>query len=182
MLREFRDAHVLKTAAGAAFMQVFNAFYYSFSPEAAAFIASEEHVRTAMRITLYPLIRILYASNNIFRILSPNSELAVVVSGIFASFSIGAIYAGPVVFPASLLNMDRKRILAAVRFLGLGCAASVVFLAMAELPQLNLLLPVITASTVLFFFTLGALLPSIIMWITKGDLGGRLGLKDSRRV
>jgi len=174
LLREFRDAHVLKTAAGAAFMQVFNTFYYSFSPQAAALIASQEDLRTGMRFALYPLVGILSTSKDFFQFLSANHEAAVVVSGIFASFSLGVIYAGPVVFLACFLNRHEKRIRATMRFIGLGCAASVVFLVMAELPQLNLLLPAITASTVLFFFTLGAVLPSILMW-TRGGISARLG-------
>ncbi len=76
-------------------MLVFNAFYYSFSPEVASFISSHSEVRAAMRMMLYPLIGTLYLSEVIFGALSFNGEIAVIISGIFASVSIGAIYIGP---------------------------------------------------------------------------------------
>ena len=58
-LRGFRDNLVLKTQAGSAFMQAFNAWYYSFSPYVAQFIASHDPVRAPVRVLLYPLLGIL---------------------------------------------------------------------------------------------------------------------------
>ena len=61
-LRNFRDNLVLKTSAGSAFMQVFNAWYYSFSPYVAQFIASNDPVRAPVRVLLYPLLGVLGVS------------------------------------------------------------------------------------------------------------------------
>lgn len=51
-LRQFRDAHLLTNPAGRAFVDL----YYRLSPEAAAFISRHEVLRTAARLSLYPLV------------------------------------------------------------------------------------------------------------------------------
>nr|MDO8134680.1 CFI-box-CTERM domain-containing protein [Candidatus Njordarchaeum guaymaensis] len=48
-LRGFRDRTVLSTFAGSEFMKAFNAWYYSFSPSVASFIADNPTVRAAMK-------------------------------------------------------------------------------------------------------------------------------------
>jgi len=94
-LRFFRDSEVLRTLAGRSFMQAFNTFYYSFSPQVASFIALHRHIRSLTKMTLYPLIGILHLASNVFTIFSFNEELAVTLSGIFASLGIGLVYFGP---------------------------------------------------------------------------------------
>ena len=58
-LRSFRDREVLSTFAGRCFMEVFNRFYYSWSPYVADFIRKNAIVRATSKILLYPLIMIL---------------------------------------------------------------------------------------------------------------------------
>jgi hypothetical protein len=91
-LRDFRDRLVLSTRAGSAFMEVFNAWYYSFSPLAASYIAGNAPLRVLVRAVLYPLLGVLGVSAFAYSMLSEMPELAVVVSGLVASSLIGLIY------------------------------------------------------------------------------------------
>jgi len=105
-LREFRDQTVLSTFAGVQFMQAFNAWYYSFSPSVADFIASQPVVKAVMRGVLYPLIGILHLSSMIYSAFSFSPELGVVVAGFVASSLIGAVY---FTLPATVLLAVIKR-------------------------------------------------------------------------
>jgi hypothetical protein len=91
-LRNFRDKLVLSTTAGSAFMQVFNAWYYSFSPSSAQFIANNDPLRAPVRVFLYPLLGILGASAFTYSLFSASPEFAVVVAGLAASSLIGLVY------------------------------------------------------------------------------------------
>jgi hypothetical protein len=158
LLRNFRDAEVLQTLAGTGFMQAFNSFYYSFSPQVALFMASHGEVRSAMKVILYPLIGILYVSSRIFQLLSFNGELAVTVSGIFAALGIGAVYFGPAWilagrFAKAGVNSrwpGRKRLILT------SCAISTLALALAEASRSAVFLEAITVTTVLCFLFLGS--------------------------
>ena len=108
MLRNFRDRKILGTEAGRSFMLAFNAFYYSFSPTVASYIASSTPLRDLMKVILYPLIGILYAAEGIFTILSFNGEAAAVVAGVFAAIGIGMVYLGPILLAANRLLLLRK--------------------------------------------------------------------------
>lgn len=95
LLRSFRDNAVLRTRAGANFMTAFNAWYYSFSPNIARYIADRWAERTAMKILLYPLIGILALSSKTFSAAAGlTSEFAVLLAGLVASSLIGAVYVG----------------------------------------------------------------------------------------
>jgi hypothetical protein len=94
-LRSFRDRLVLSTKAGSAFMQVFNAWYYSFSPFVARDIAASEPLRATVRVTLYPLLLILRMSAFIYSTFSTTSELAIIAAGVVASSLIGLVYLTP---------------------------------------------------------------------------------------
>jgi peptide/nickel transport system substrate-binding protein len=95
-LRSFRDGKVMRTIAGSQFMAVFNAWYYSFSPYIARFIANNQPLRIAVKAGLYPLIGILRLSAQIYDPLSFNPEAAVITAGLVASFLIGLIYLSPI--------------------------------------------------------------------------------------
>ncbi len=86
-LRDFRDGILLSTFAGSRFMAVFDAFYYSFSPQVAKIVGSNPLVASVIRVILVPLIGIL-------RILAviPGTEVAVVSFGVGAAALIGVIY------------------------------------------------------------------------------------------
>ena len=77
-------------------MTIFNAWYYSFSPDVASVIAANETLRGFMRILLYPLIGILYIASSLKTLFSFNYELAIITSGLVASSLIGFVYLGPI--------------------------------------------------------------------------------------
>lgn len=107
-LRDFRDQQVLTTFAGSNFMSVFNAWYYSFSPNVAEFESSHTSSREVMQVLLYPLIFILHGSSDVYSVLQFQPELGVLAGGIMASLLLGFTYLSiPLV---SLFLICRKRL------------------------------------------------------------------------
>jgi hypothetical protein len=158
LLRNFRDHDVLRTTAGEQFMLVFNGFYYSFSPQAATYITAHSNLRPVMKILLYPLVGILYASSLVFNAISFNSELAVTITGILASFLIGAIYLAPLLTILTRLRRSRSTSAPQLKTLHVTILAASVSLAgllLAEITHHPQLLEITTASTVLSYITLG---------------------------
>ena len=94
-LRSFRDNFALKSFAGSKFMDVFNAWYYSFSPSVASFISTSEALRAATRAAIYPLIGILHLGVLASDAFSFNSEVSVIVAGLVISALIGLVYFTP---------------------------------------------------------------------------------------
>jgi hypothetical protein len=109
-LRGFRDNLVLKTQAGSAFMQVFNAWYYSFSPSVAQFIASNDPIRAPVRVVLYPLLGVLGISAFTYSLFSATPESAIVMAGLVASSLIGLVYLTPFTLVGMRSLTRRKRI------------------------------------------------------------------------
>ncbi len=106
-LRDFRDNQILHTAAGSAFMIVFNAWYYSFSPSVAGYESTHVVEQTMMKGVLYPLVGILKLSSMTFTATSAVPELAALLSGLVASSLIGAFYLG---LPLSLIRAKVRRL------------------------------------------------------------------------
>jgi F0F1-type ATP synthase assembly protein I len=100
LLRTFRD-DVLKSKTGWAFLMIFNAWYYSFSPYIAQQISNDWIARIAMKGMLYPLIGSLFLASRVYNVLSADTEMATLLSGLLASSLIGAIYVG---LPLGLLT------------------------------------------------------------------------------
>ncbi|MEM4363633.1 MAG: CFI-box-CTERM domain-containing protein [Candidatus Caldarchaeum sp.] len=95
-LRQFRDGFVLQTFAGRTFMDVFNAFYYSWSPAVAEAEYGNPALREAVKYMIYPLIGSLQVSRMAaMPLASLNSELSVITAGIIASTLLGLIYLTP---------------------------------------------------------------------------------------
>jgi succinate-acetate transporter protein len=91
-------------------MEVFNAWYYSFSPSVAGFIANNDPLRAPVRMVLYPLLGVLGISTLTYSMLSASPEFAVVVAGLVASSLIGLVY---LTLPAILgvrVLLKRRRI------------------------------------------------------------------------
>ena len=122
-LRCFRDYKVMNTRGGSAFMEVFNAWYYSWSPYVASVEYSNDGFRTAVRYALYPLIGSLMISQQVYDALSwYNAELAIVAAGVVASMMISLIYITPFTFllkRALRMNTPWARTLAKVAALWL---------------------------------------------------------------
>jgi hypothetical protein len=109
-LRNFRDGLVLHTSAGSAFMSVFNAWYYSFSPTVAGFISTHDPVRAPIKVILYPLLGILSVSTLAYSIFSSAPEFGVLTAGLIASTLIGLVYLTPFTLVSMRALTRRKRI------------------------------------------------------------------------
>lgn len=109
-LRNFRDHLVLSTRAGSAFMEVFNAWYYSFSPSVARLIANNDLLRGPVRVMLYPLLGALSVSASTYRMLSWTPEFAIVIAGLVASSLIGLVYLTPLALVGMNAMAKRRRI------------------------------------------------------------------------
>src|SRR5208283_191830 len=100
-LRMFRDQSIMKTRSGDAFMILFNAWYYSFSPHLTQYIIARPMQRTMLRYSLYPLVAILYASYYAYLFVSPlNADAGAVMAGIVAASMLGLVYLAPIIYLA----------------------------------------------------------------------------------
>ena len=109
ILRDFRDLYAQGTYAGSQFMQVFNGFYYSFSPAVAEFISTTDAGRSVARGLLFPLIQSLEVAYVVYDLFHYSSELAVILAGLSASFLIGLTYAMPLVAVTLAKAEDGKK-------------------------------------------------------------------------
>jgi hypothetical protein len=92
ILRNFRDQMIMKTYAGSNFMIVFNAWYYSFSPNVAQYIAQHSAAKAVMKAALYPLLGIMRLGTVVFQSTSVSSEGATIFAGLVISSLIGEAY------------------------------------------------------------------------------------------
>jgi len=141
-LRSFRDRLVLSTAAGSAFMDVFNAWYYSFSPSVAGLIGGNDLFRATVRVMLYPLLGVLGISALTYSLLSAAPEFAVVMAGLVASSLIGLVYLTlpAVVGMRELVKRRRIRITSLAKISLTLLAVALALLAAGELTGSYLLL------------------------------------------
>lgn len=95
-LREFRDNRILSTMAGSSFMNAFNGWYYSFSPQVADYERQQPWLRETVRVSIYPLLGILQASEKAYGVVP--GEYGSVTAGLLASALIGAVYITPLAF------------------------------------------------------------------------------------
>jgi hypothetical protein len=92
-LRNFRQNYILSTNAGSSFMNVFNSWYYSFSPYVADYERHQPWLQQVVRTSIYPLIGILLTSEKAYSSLP--GEYGAVFAGFIASSLIGAFYFSP---------------------------------------------------------------------------------------
>ena len=76
-------------------MDVFNSFYYSFSPAVASVVTSSSALKTLVRALIYPLVSILGASSVLFNALARTPEISMMMAGLFASAMLGVVYITP---------------------------------------------------------------------------------------
>ena len=150
-LRGFRDNLVLKTTSGSAFMQVFNAWYYSFSPSVAKFIEFNDPLRAPIRVLLYPLLGILGVSAFTYSLFSASPEFGVVIAGLVASSLIGLVYLTPFTLVSMRALTRRKRIntISIAKASLLVLAVALGLLAAGELANSFLILAVASSAIVL---------------------------------
>jgi hypothetical protein len=149
-LRNFRDRLVLSTRAGSAFMNAFNLWYYSFSPQVADFIASHDQTRSPIRVVLYPLIDILELSSATYSALAFSPEFAIVMAGILASSLIGLTYLTPLALLLTRRSARKKSHSALLlRACSTAFLAALTALLLGELTGSFLLLAAATSALVL---------------------------------
>lgn len=150
-LRDFRDHLALSTKAGSAFMVVFNAWYYSFSPTVASFIAANDPLRAPIRVILYPLLGVLWVSSFTYSLFSGAPEFAIVMAGLVASSLIGLVYLTPFTFMSMKALTRRRRV--SVNKVAKGSllllAATLALLAAAEVAGSFLLIAMASSAIVL---------------------------------
>jgi peptide/nickel transport system substrate-binding protein len=131
-LRDFRDHEVVGTFAGAEFIKVFNAFYYSFSPTLAESISENDNAKVLTRALITPLVAILQTGEALTWGLMPQSELKVIVAGLISSSLIGLFYSSPMIaLSVAKVNEERKRRGTPLNYLALVWICSLVAVGMA---------------------------------------------------
>ena len=87
-------------------MNVFNAWYYSFSPYVADYERGQPWFQGVVRVAIYPLLGILQLSEKSYSLVP--GEYGSVVAGITAGSLIGAIYFTPVALCVKKIRTHRK--------------------------------------------------------------------------
>jgi peptide/nickel transport system substrate-binding protein len=141
-------------------MVAFNTWYYSFSPTIANYIATHSAERAVVKVTLYPLVGILYLASTLYSPTSAYPEIAVLLSGLLASSLIGAFYLG---LPLSLIRskVRRLRYLATLEgYLGLALLGGLIALTIGEVLDSITLLMISSVAIVLSTMLLAATITS----------------------
>ncbi|MEO9277981.1 MAG: CFI-box-CTERM domain-containing protein [Nitrososphaera sp.] len=94
-LRNFRDNHLEKTSVGVDFMNVFNQWYYSFSPTVANYEAQNPLLREVIKDSIYPLLGILLVSEKAFFLIGGN--YGTMAAGLIAVSMMGTVYVSPLI-------------------------------------------------------------------------------------
>lgn len=105
-LRVFRDQSILSTASGSSFMNVFNTWYYSFSPSVANYERGQPWMQQIVRTSIYPLLGMLTLSQHAYSVLP--GEYGAISAGLIASSLIGAVYFFP--FGLAIKQVRRHRL------------------------------------------------------------------------
>lgn len=127
-LRGFRDNHILSTASGSSFMNVFNAWYYSFSPQVADYERQQPWLQQTVRVAIYPLLGILQVAEKAYAIIP--GEYGSMTAGLVTSSLIGAVYVSPIVLSIKQVRkkkLDYRLALAIIATLSLSVVASLLF-------------------------------------------------------
>ena len=131
-LRDFRDGLALNTMAGSSFMQVFNAWYYSFSPAVADYERGAPWLKSTVQVAIYPLLGILDLSTGVYGLLGFSDEVAIVGAGLTASSLIGLVYFAPV--SAAMIATRKGRQVGHTKYILIAAwAASLAAIAVGEM-------------------------------------------------
>lgn len=155
-LRIFRDKDIMRSESGRAFMMLFNSWYYSFSPQASAYLDTHPRQRELTGAFLFPMLILLDTTYKIYSVTSlfAGVEISAIVAGIFAASLAGLVYLAPIVIVcrrtfrrSTRSGRDRKRLLlwTAGSTLGLMIAYPVGSIAVS-VAAANLILSAITIS------------------------------------
>lgn len=144
-------------------MRAFNAFYYSWAPTLANFVASHDWARSLARMAIRPLIYVLRVAKMVSTpIFGSHPEAAAFLAGLIASFFVGLIYFSPIASTILLLSRTKVR-----RIFVLPWAISIILAVLGEaLGSPNVLL-ISTSSFVLSTVALASFLPAKLIECLK---------------
>jgi hypothetical protein len=113
-------------------MQVFNAWYYSFSPAVADYERGAPWLKSTVQVAIYPLLGILDLSTGVYGLLGFSDEVAIVGAGLTASSLIGLVYFAPV--SAALIATRKGRQVGRTKYILIAAwAASLAAIAVGEM-------------------------------------------------
>lgn len=173
-LRNFRDQEIMSTVAGSSFMNVFNAWYYSFSPSVADYEREQPWLQQAVRTSIYPLLGILQVSEMAHTSIS--GEYGALAAGLIASSMIGALYFAPVALSIKQVRHNRFNYKLAA-----SAVAAVFAFVLGSLALGNE--PALMASTSLFVLTIlaiSAVLSARAITVLARKAGPALGVLAGR--
>jgi len=101
LVRDYRDSTIRQSYTGSQFFLGFNAWYYTFSPAVADYIATHPLVKSVMQVCLVPLLEIVLLSQNLYVMLGFSPELATVCVLLFGA----ALYSLTYIFPPAFLTV-----------------------------------------------------------------------------
>lgn len=162
-LRGFRDQQIMQTFAGSSFMEVFNGWYYSFSPAVAQYEYSHATTRAMVKLALYPLMGILHLSSSTYAFVGFEPEAAALVAGLIASSLIGLAYlalplTGVFWVKGKRINARTRRRVA--KWMAIVFAALIAGFVVSELMAIAVVMMVASAGLVLTALLAGSVLPA----------------------
>jgi hypothetical protein len=159
--RKFRDNAILKTAAGRAFMLVFNAWYYSVAPSVADTVERNPILADISRVGLIPLFGILFGSSEAYYAAAWFSpEVGAIVAGVVAASLLGLIYVAPLayVFDQLLCRLRRPITIFLLKPLAFWVVFSVLLAEFALILDSFTVMGLATANLALSTLTLGSII------------------------
>lgn len=140
------------------FMQTFNAWYYSWAPSVTNAASQNPWLLGALRVGVYPLIGILYASYFSYALVSPlSAEAGALAAGVVAASLIGLVYVAPVAYLGLRLTRRRMHLFRLGKvhaFPALGwMSTSALMVGVAYISGLGWLMGLATASLTLSFLS-----------------------------
>lgn len=157
-LRGFRDNHILTTASGSSFMNVFSAWYYSFSPQVADYERQQPWLQGSLRVAIHPLLGILQTAEKAYTVIP--GEYGSIAAGLVASSLIGAVYFSPVAIAIRQVRKNRLDYRIAIAII----AALLISIAAALVANNVLALMVATAMLVLSTLSFAAIYSAKAIW------------------
>lgn len=151
-LRNFRDTQIMSTPAGSSFMNVFNAWYYSFSPFVADYEREQPFFQQIVKAVVYPLIGILQFSEVGYS--SMYGDYGAVTAGMIASSMIGALYFWPFALFFKRIRQNRFNYKLALSIIGIASISVIVSISAGD----EFILMTSTSLLVLSFLSVSAAL------------------------
>ena len=139
-------------------MNVFNAWYYSFSPQVADYERQQPWLQQTVRIAIYPLLGILQTAEKSYAILP--GEFGSISAGLVASSLMGAVYFSPLALAVRQVRRNQLDYRIALLVLAV-VSASVVF---AVITNNSGALMVTTALLVVSTLGISAIYSAKMLW------------------